>query len=369
MASLQSVFKLYGKNYQEDHRLILHKTKVMSAIEKCRTSALGAHIDACDECGHVELSYNSCRDRHCPRCQTFAKEKWVAKRSRDLLDIGYFHVVFTVPSELNFLFYQNQHSLYGLLFKAASEAILELCRDPKYLGALPSITAVLHTWGQNLSYHPHLHCIVSGGGLTDRGFWRQSKKKFFLPFKVLSRKFRGKFLALIKKVDLQFYADQASLKDPPVFEKFLSKLYAKEWVVYLKEPFGDASKVVGYLGRYTHRVAISDNRILDDSDGKVTFKWRDYADGNREKVMVLDSGEFIRRFLMHILPVGFRKIRHFGIMAPRMKSIRLRRCRSLTCTQEPGPVPTTEDILDGMLGPSWRFCKACGCAISARASP
>jgi hypothetical protein len=369
MASLQSAFGLYGHTYREDHQLLPHKAKAAHAIENCRTAALGAHIDSCDECGHVEISYNSCRNRHCPRCQSFAKEKWVAERSLDLLDIGYFHVVFTVPSDLNGLIYQNQEVLYGLLFKAASQTLLELCHDPKYLGALPGITAVLHTWGQNLSFHPHLHCLVTGGGLTDKGFWRSSRKKFFLPVRVLSRKFRGKFLALLKEACLEFCGSQAYLADPFSFETFISGLYSKEWVVYCKEPFGNAAKVVGYLGRYTHRVAISDNRILDDTDGKVTFKWRDYANGNREKVMVLDAHEFIRRFLMHILPPGFRKIRHFGLMAPRNKSVRLRRCRALTRTAEPAPKPTAGDVLDRMLGETWRFCKACGCERPPRASP
>jgi hypothetical protein len=369
MASLQSIFRRYGESFREKHALWSHKTKVMGAIQACRTSLLGAHIDSCDECGHVEISYNSCKNRHCPRCQTFAKEKWILERSRDLLDIGYFHLVFTVPSELRTLMYQNQDVLYNLLFKAASETILELCKEAKYLGGLPGITCVLHTWGQDLSYHPHLHCIVSGGGMSDKGFWRRSKKKFFLPVRVLSRKFRGKYLALIKKAALDFYGSQDFLKDPLAFERTLGVLYAKEWVVYCKEPFGDAGKVVSYLGRYTHRVAISDGRILDDSDGKVSFEWRDYADNNRMKVMTLDCEEFIRRFLMHVLPPGFRKIRHFGIMAPRNKTARLRRLRILTCTKEPGPRPTTEDILDKMCGPSWRFCRACGLEKPARASP
>jgi hypothetical protein len=285
------------------------------------------------------------------------------------LDIGYFHVVFTVPAELNPIMHQNQATLYALLFKAASETLLELSADPRYLGAKPGITAVLHTWGQNLSYHPHLHCVVTGGGLTTEGFWRRSKKKFFLPVKVLSRKFRGKFLALIKKSRLCFFGKQAELEDPYIFERLLAGLYSREWVVYCKRPFGDAGKVLSYLGRYTHKVAISDERILDDADNKVTFGWRDYRDNNRKKTMELEPKEFIRRFLMHVLPPGFRKIRHFGILAARNKSARLRRCRKLTKTADPGPGPSTEDILDKMLGHSWRFCRSCGCEKSPRASP
>jgi hypothetical protein len=369
MASLQSVFGLYGHDYLKTHPLLPYKLKTAHAIENCRTAALGAHIDACDECGHVEISYNSCRNRHCPRCQTFAKEKWISERSRDLLDNHYFHVVFTVPAELGSVMYQNQKVCYGLLFKAASQTLLELCQDPKYLGALPGITTVLHTWGQNLSYHPHLHCIVTGGGLSKKGFWKTSRKKFFLPVRVLSRKFRGKFLALIRDARLEFSGPQAALADPSAFSALLSSLYSKEWVVYCKRPFGNAGKVVSYLGRYTHRVAISDSRIVNDTDGKVAFKWRDYADGSREKVMTLGAEEFIRRFLMHILPPGFRKIRHYGIMAPRNKSARLKRCRVLTRTAEPLPKATTEDILDKMLGNTWRFCRACGCEKSPRASP
>jgi hypothetical protein len=369
MASLQTVFGLYGQDYQKNNNLWLHKAKAMDAIEKCRTAALGAHIDTCSECGHVEISYNSCRNRHCPRCQTFAKEKWIQERSRDLLNTGYFHVVFTIPAELHGLMYQNQDVLYGLLFKAACETLLELTQNKRYLGALPGITAVLHTWGQNLNYHPHLHCVVTGGGLTSKGFWRHSKKKFFLPVKVLSRKFKGKLLALIKEAPLEFCGSQTLLANPPAFDAFLRRLYSREWVVYCKKPFGNAAKVVGYLGRYTHRVAISDNRILDATGGKVAFRWRDYADSNHEKVMILDAAEFIRRFLMHILPPRFRKIRHYGIMAPRNKSIRLKRLRILTQTAEPAPKPTTEDILDKMLGDIWRFCSACGLERSPRASP
>ncbi len=246
---------------------------------------------------------------------------------------------------------------------------MELCKDPRYLGGVPAITAVLHTWGQNLSFHPHLHCLVSGGGLTGKGFWKKTRKKFFLPVRVVSRKFRGKFLALLKKTCVKHPRIQASLKDLSAFDALVSGLYVKEWNVYCKEPFGSAAKVVSYLGRYTHRVAISDNRILDDQDGKVTFTWTDYADGNRKKVMVLDAHEFIRRFCMHILPPGFRKIRHYGLMAPRNKSARLRHLRILTRTAEPPPRPTTEDILDRMLKDTWRFCRVCGCERSPRASP
>jgi len=369
MADIRSVFAIYGPNYRETHQLSLAQTKVVGAVSGCRTAAMGAHSFVCNECGHIEIAYNSCRNRHCPSCQTLAKEKWVAARSQDLLDISYFHVVFTLPSELHGIVYQNQKELYSLMFKAVSETIIELCADPKYLGATPGITAVLHTWGQNLSYHPHIHCIVTGGGLTSKGFWQGSSKKFFLPVKVLSRKFRGKFLAMLKCSKLDFFNSLAYLDDGTAFARLLDDAYKKEWVVYCKKPFKGVGGVLNYLGRYTHRVAISNNRILDDSAGRVTFKWRDYAHGNKEKVMVLGADEFIRRFLMHVLPPYLRKVRHTGLLAPRGKTARIALCRKLTKTADPAPVPNTEQLLVAILGLDWDICPECGLGHLARASP
>jgi hypothetical protein len=341
----------------------------MGAIDNCKTPALGVHAFTCDECGHTKVAYNSCRNRHCPACQGLAKERWLAKRGQELLDIRYFHVVFTLPQELNALVYQNQKELYGLMFKAVSETLLELCRDPKYLGATPGVTAILHTWGQNLSYHPHIHCIVTGGGLTDSGFWRRSKEKFFLPVKVLSKKFRGKFLALLKDVGLDFFGSLEYLKDDAALRAFLDRMYSKEWVVYCKRPFNGAGGVLDYLGRYTHRVAISNDRILGSSKGMVSFRWRDYADNNKAKVMSLAADEFIRRFLMHVLPPYFRKIRHFGLLAPHGKTERIARCRKATGTAKPQPLPSTEQLLFKMLGADWDLCPACGLGHLSRASP
>lgn len=295
---LQDIFAAHFDVYSENHPLHSAQWKAAKNIIACRTSALGAHIDICDNCGNTRISYNSCRNRHCPKCQSFAKEKWIDQQRLNLLDIPYFHVVFTVPAELNPVFRSQQSTMYNLLFQAASAAVLELCADRKYLAATPGITAILHTWGQNLQFHPHIHMIVTGGGLTSDRKWRASSKHFFLPARVLSAKFRGKFLALLKE------------QVPTVDKKLLDVCYRKKWVVYCKPPFDNAEKVISYLGRYTHRVAISNNRILSLENGKVTFRWRDYAHGNQTKRMTLDADEFIRRFLLHILPAGFRKIRH-----------------------------------------------------------
>ena len=292
---IQDIFAEYIGVYAQNHRVNRVQKKAVRDISGGRTPTLGAHIDTCDSCGHLWISYNSCRNRHCPKCQTFAKEKWIDKQRKNLLDIPYFHVVFTVPSELNSIFRQQQNIVYALLFQAASETVLELCADRKYLGAMPGITAILHTWGQNLQFHPHIHMIVTDGGLTPDRKWRVSSKNFFLPVRVLSTKFRGKFLALLKA------------QSPTTDKNLLDICYQKKWVVYCKPPFGNAGKVIAYLGRYTHRVAISNDRILSLENGKVMFRWRDYAHGNQMKLMALDAGEFIRRFLLHILPNGFRK--------------------------------------------------------------
>lgn len=313
MAEVQDIFASHIENYKQKYNLSAVQKKAVRAILACRTSALGAHIDRCDECGFEKISYNSCRNRHCPKCQTFAKEEWIDRQKQNLINAQYFHVVFTVPSELHPLFRQSQETLYALLFRAASETVLELCADNKFLGAKPGITAVLHTWGQNLCFHPHLHLVVTGGGLTSEGKWKPSRKKFFLPVRVLSKKFRGKFLHF-----LQEDKPEANL------DALVWKLRAKDWVVYCKPPFGNAEKVIEYLGRYTHRVAIANNRIIKLEDGSVTFRWRDYSDGNKTKLLILAAAEFIRRFLLHILPPGFRKIRHYGIFASRDKMRRLK---------------------------------------------
>jgi hypothetical protein len=307
----------------------------MVAIEVCRTSALGGHVDECTQCGHTRISYNSCRNRHCPKCQTLAKEKWLEDRKRDLLPVSYFHIVFTVPEELNFLTLTNQKVLYSIFFKASSETLLELSREPKYLGADIGFTTILHTWGQNLMNHPHVHCVVPSGGLSlDGTRWIGSKKDFFIPVKVLSKKFRGKFLYYLKKEyycghQLKFIGEIENLRFKDVFQCFVDELYKKEWVVYCKPPFGSAEHVLEYLGRYTHKVAISNNRIIAIENGFIVFKWRDYSDNNKEKYMTVTSEEFIRRFLMHVLPQKFVKIRHYGILSNRGRGNKLKRCRTL----------------------------------------
>ncbi len=354
---VQDIFFAHFGEYAKKRILSPIQQKAADAIMNCRTAALGAHVDVCDSCGYTRISYNSCRNRHCPKCQTFAKEVWIDQQRISLLNTHYFHVVFTVPSELNQTFLHNQRTAYALLFQAASETVLELCADRKYLGAKPGITAVLHTWGQNLQFHPHVHMIVTGGGLTLDAKWRRSKRDFFLPIHVLSAKFRGKFLALLKK------------EFPNTEKSLLDMCYAKKWVVYCKPPFGSSEQVVAYLGRYTHRVAISNNRILSLENGKVTFLWRDYAHGSKVKPMTLDAEEFIRRFLLHILPSGFRKIRHYGLFSLRDKGRRLTLCRKLTNTPQPRPAATTTERLQKILGSNFNVCPCCGNGFLSRDPP
>jgi len=354
MPELQDILKAYGGEFRQTHPLSPVQAKAFRDILNCRIAVLGAHIDTCDECGFEKISYNSCRNRHCPKCQAFIKEQWIERQNRYLLNTGYFHVVFTLPDELNLLFLQNQEIAYGLFFKAVSQTLLELCADPKYLGATPGVTTVLHTWGQNLMYHPHIHCIVTGGGLSPDSKWRASRKKFFIPVKVLSRKFRGKFLCYLKQAGLAF----------------CPSLYQKEWVVYCKPPFKKVSKVIEYLGRYTHRVAISNSRILELKDGKVTFSWRDYRD-NKKKAMTVTALEFIRRFMLHILPHGFRKIRHYGLLAARDKSERISLCKKLThMVSSRAALPVTAlERLQKMFGADFNLCPCCGIGHLARAAP
>jgi hypothetical protein len=366
---VQHIFQKYGDEFVQYHKLSITQQKAFRAISSCRTSALGAHVDTCDKCGYEKISYNSCRNRHCPKCQTFEKEVWLDRQSASLLDCGYFHVVFTVPAQLNPVFYQNQRAMYGLLFRAASETLMELCADEKYLGATPGVTAVLHTWGQNLCYHPHLHCVVTGGGLTKIGTWRCSRKKFLVPVKVLAKKFRGKFLALLQREKLDFFGEHRNLNSPSEFSALLQKLYETGWIAYCKPPFGNAQKVLDYLGRYTHRVAISNNRIVSCENGKVTFRYRDYADGNKNKVMTLPADEFIRRFLMHVLPRGFRKIRHFGLFASRDKSQRIKLCKRLTGSKFTARRETPEQRLERILGKDFNLCPCCKRGHLAREPP
>ncbi|SDM86418.1 IS91 family transposase [Acetanaerobacterium elongatum] len=349
MPEVQDILTQYGAAYRQGHKLSLVQLKAMNAIQNCRTAHLGGHMDYCPECGYTKPSYNSCRNRHCPKCQTLAKERWIDARKADLLDVSYFHVVFTVPQELNSLIHRNQRDCYNLLFRCVAETLQELAKDKKYLGATIGHTAILHTRGQSLCFHPHIHCIVPSGGLTALGRWQASRKKFFLPVRVLSRKFRGKFLALL---NLQF---------PDVDQNLLNVCYRKEWVVYCKPPFKDAACVVEYLGRYTHRVAISNNRILKLENGVVTFKWRDYRDSSHWKEMTLSAEEFIRRFLMHVLPSSFTKIRHYGFLSSRGKQKKLRICKLQTGTKLiPKEKLSAEQLIQKLIGRKPSQCPRCG---------
>ena len=330
------VVRTHGKQFAEQYRHLLdsHAWRVLHAIQNCRTAILGGHVEACDQCGHRVLSYNSCRNRHCPKCQGASRDRWLADRNAELLPIPYFHVVFTLPQQLAPLALQNKRVVYAILFQAVSGTLLEVAADPKRLGAEIGFLAVLHTWGQNFQHHPHLHCVVPGGGLSpNHARWVNSREHFFLPVKVLSRVFRGKFLAQLRRAfrkgKLQFHGRLADLGRKPDFDAFLNQAYRCEWVVYTKPPFGGPEQVLRYLANYTHRVAISNHRILSLADGNVTFRWKDYAHGNKKKQMTLTACEFLRRFFMHVLPKGFVRIRHFGFLANRQRKALLETCRQL----------------------------------------
>ena len=316
----------FGEQYRSGHRLPVHHLKTLRALQHCRTSALGGHAESCDSCGHLRIRYNSCRNRHCPQCQGLKQARWIDKLQALLPAVSYFHIVFSLPSEMNRLCLVNQRCLYDLLFKAASESLLLLARDSKYLQAPTGMLAVLHTWGQNLSDHPHLHTLVPAGGWDEkRQSWKPSRKKFFLPVKVLSAVFRGKFLSLLKAAynnkELKFEGELKAIEAKAHFGKLLDNLYRKNWVVYSKAPFKTPAHVINYLGRYTHRVAISNSRILRADTDSVSFRWKDYKDGARQKVMQLKGEEFIRRFLLHVLPRGYCKIRYYGLFASRNRSV------------------------------------------------
>ena len=328
------IFALFGEKYKQEHKLPLQHRSVMFAIEHCRTSVLGGHVDECDHCGHKQISYNSCRNRHCPKCQGLNRIKWIDKLSSNLLPVRYFHIVFTIPCELNRLTLVNQKCLYDILFKAASESLLMLAKDKKYLNADTGLVAVLHTWGQNLMEHPHLHTLVPAGGWNENTqYWKSSRKNFFIPVKVISAVFRGKFLSMLKQnyLDnkLKFEGEIKTLDQKIKFKQLLDILYSKPWVVYAEKPFMNASHIIAYLGRYTHRVAISNKRIISIDGNHIIFKWKDYNDHGKQKIMRLDATEFIRRFLLHILPKGFCKIRYFGIFASRNRKTVLTKCKNV----------------------------------------
>ena len=331
------VVRAVGRNFIEKHRSWLTglHLKVLSAIQRCRTAALGGHRDRCSRCGHtVAISYNSCRNRHCPKCQTNARDKWLAARQGELLAVPYVHMVFTLPHELAPLAFHNKKLLYTLLFRASAATLLEVAADPRHLGAEIGFLSVLHTWGQNLLHHPHVHCVIPAGGPSpDHQRWVHPRYPFFLPVGVLSRVFRGKFVAGLKRAyrhgDLCLPGVLKPLAQAKIFRSFLRTLFRQDWVVYAKPPFGGPQHVLHYLARYTHRVAISNHRLVDFTDGKVTFRWKDYAHGNKRRLMTVTAEEFLRRFLLHTLPRGFVRIRFFGFLANRRRATSLALCHQL----------------------------------------
>ena len=354
MVEVADIFRDYGQEYRKQNNIPYHVHKVMNAIEACRTAALGGHVYQCEHCNHQKIAYNSCRNRHCPKCQGLAQEKWVLNRKKDLLPIDYYHVVFTIPAELNPLVLRNKKELYNIHFRACARTLMELAKDDKHLGAEIGFISILHTWGQNLMDHPHIHCIATGGGLSPKGYWIPSRKKFLLPIKVMSRLFKGKYLAFLKELYLQgkllFTGVIDYLKKD--FQGLLNILYKKEWIVYCKPPFSTVNQVFDYIGRYTHRVAISNHRIKKVENDKVTYSYRDYSDGNKNKLMTIDALEFIRRFLMHVLPQRFVKIRHYGLLSNRGRKTKLQRCKELILEMAQEQVSTiieetSQDILLG----------------------
>jgi len=333
------VIRMVGTRFLDS--LTRAQQKVLNAIARCRTAALGGHRDQCVRCGYQEIKFHSCRNRHCPKCQVNAREKWLRRRRQELLPVGYFHIVFSVPHRLIPLMWQNKRILFSLLFQTTGSTLMEVASDPQRLGAEIGVLCILHTWGQTLNRHPHIHCVVPGGGLSpDHTRWISSHPRFFLPVKVLSSVFRDKFVEGLKQAylaqELRFYGDCQTLADPKVFGVFMDELSTQDWVVYAKPPFGGAEHVLQYLARYTHRVAISNHRIVSVDDSHVTFRWKDYAHGSQQRTMALTSEKFLRLFLQHTLPKGLPRIRYFGWLANRRRGNLLPLCRTLL-GQEPNP--------------------------------
>jgi hypothetical protein len=330
------IFRRHGEAYRQAHTGHFGRVerRVMAAVEACRTARLGGHVERCTECGLVRIAYNSCRNRHCPKCQGAARAAWLAERQAELLPVPYFHVVFTLPAPAAEIAFQNKAAVYAILFKAAAETLSTIAADPRHLGAEIGFIAVLHTWGQNLQHHPHVHCLVPGGGLSlDGARWVSCRPGFFLPVRVLSRLFRRLFLEKLRAAfdagRLAFFGTRARLADAAVFARCLAELRRIEWVVYAKPPFAGPAAVLAYLGRYTHRVAIANRRLVALAGGRVSFRWRDYRHHSKNKVLTLEADEFIRRFLLHALPDGFHRIRHYGFLANRQRADKLALCRTL----------------------------------------
>ena len=365
------VFRIHSDAFLDLYGDVLlpEQRRALSDIAACRTAALGGHVEECDQCGHRQIAYNSCRNRHCPKCQATAAAQWMEQRQAELLPVEYHHVVFTLPAVLGSIALQNPREVYGILFRAAAETLQQIAADPKHLGAEIGFLAILHTWGQNLEHHPHVHCVVPGGGLAPDGSrWIACQPGFFLPVRVLSRVFRGKFLALLgnafEQGKLTFHGKLRVLADAGAFQRRLAAGAETEWVVYSKPPFGGPEQVLKYLARYTHRVAISNRRLVSLEDGEVTFHWKDYAQGGGQKTMTLKATEFIRRFLLHVLPSGFVRIRHYGFLANRVCQEKLVLCRALLGVETPpdpvaadSPVEPKADV-EGQ--PPAKVCPCCG---------
>jgi ribosomal protein L37AE/L43A len=365
--SCRDVFlQRYGANLTPEQR------RALDDLTACRTAALGGHVLECPECGHQEVSYNSCGNRHCPKCQATAAARWLETQAADLLDTPYFHVVFTLPGALGPVAQHNPRVMYGLLMRAAAKTLLEVAANPEHLGAEVGVLAVLHTWGQNLTLHPHVHCIVTGGGLApDASRWVAGRDDFFLPVRILSRVFRGKFLsglrAAFRRGKLRFHGRLEALARPERFDRLLDQTVRTEWVVYAKPPTKGPATVLKYLARYTHRAAISNRRLVEFTEGQVSFRWKDYAHGSRRGIMTLQAVEFVRRLLLHVLPAGFVRVRHYGLLANRHRQEKLARCRELlgmVLTGQVGTAPTDPDAIpppsqEATVTPT-RVCPRCG---------
>jgi hypothetical protein len=368
MATLEvaDIFRDHGPAWRHAHagHISLDQLKVMSAIERCRSAALGGHVLCCEDCAQIQIAYNSCRNRHCPKCQGSAARRWLEARQSELLPVAYFHLVFTLPAAISDIAYQNKAVIYKLLFKAAAETLLTIAADPKHLGARIGVTAVLHTWGSALPHHPHIHCIVPGGGLSlDGSAWVACKPGFFLPVRVLSRLFRRLFLeqlcAAHNTAQLQFFGRHQALCDASAFARFIRPVRNIDWVVYAKRPFAGPEAVLAYLSRYTHRVAIANSRLIACDERGVTFKWKDYRapERDRHKTMTLATHEFIRRFLLHVLPDGFHRIRHYGLLANNGRAKHLARAHELLQI----PPDSTDDSADNEHATACVYqCKFCG---------
>jgi hypothetical protein len=368
------IFRRHGDAYRQVHDGHLGRVerRVMSAIELCRTAELGGHTEQCTDCGLVRIAYNSCRNRHCPKCQGQTRADWLAARQAELLPAPYFHVFFTLPAPVTEIAFQNKAVVYAILFKAAAETLRLIAADPKHLGAEIGFLAVLHTWGQNLHHHPHVHCVVPGGGPSlDGTRWIACRPSFFLPVRVLSRLFRRLFLETLQTAfeagELSFFGELAELARPAAFTEGLTKLRRVEWVVYAKPPFDGPEQVLAYLGRYTHRVAISNSRLVSLTDGRISFRWKDYRHHGKPKIMTLDADEFIRRFLLHTLPDGFHRIRHYGFLSNGHRATKLTICRKLLAVSAPANplarVPDQRDQARQTTRNTFDLCPCCGGAM------